>query len=990
MNTFSPMGDSGSVPTQLDVATRVDVQDGMLDKVADSVAEVMGKRVEAQEANLKPIYKRVVKNLQDRISQQASDVAPVGMRLLTGINSRIATTGSQLDTIRQRVADAMVTSDVPIKIPTQPNIAGGIPEPLRGILPVPATDTSTVPIVLHGGTPGTTPTSPPMSPPAPPTPEPIPGVGACPVPAPPVIACPAPVVTVVMPGGTPPATPPVSPGTPPVPPVPPGTPVPVPPVLTVSPPVSPGTPPVPPGTPVPVSPPPLATPLLTELPPVQMDWCVPDVCGAAVTAVRRVRETQPASSQELEPTDGTVLGAAAYYTISLLGTSLMDAVKRFVPGNLAEHVFAGAGEAAGRYATFTISAGEILRSIHLSGVRDEPAAAVLMARIGAASMTATETGIPIDYMTTTDQYLLHYTNPQFIPSQAEIDSAWMSGTIDDGTWQCWTMAQGNIPTCRTHVLQSMYTHAAIDQVISLYRQGIIPDESELRKQLRRAGVVDDRDFQYIVRATQNVPTPSDVQHYNIRDVFDPTKLGLEDIKQEYQNVVELQELYYAIGNGPFTIRDSTGKVHEYDPAWLDFLASYDEASPTQSYDMLHRLRPGREKQFAQVVPDVTPDVLKKTLIGCNIQPTSDGKGSIVIPRPVDLYTVAKNLKEKDYNPVWRDRLAAISYNVVGRIDLRRLYNTGVFGKPHGVKGFSQDPDGTFRGQEQAETELIERYMDAGYTRKDASLLAYYTASEWDKSQKEKVPARKLTQICTALKLGVYDAKTATTQLTAVVGDAKKASDYVDGCLLDHNIDTVKQTIAAIRSQFLRGVLDRNDAHNRLVRAGVQDWRIRELLELWDIQLMRKDKEASANRMCMWYADGSLSRSDFRRRLINIGYDQGDADRIIKHCELGVLAKQQKVRDRQLKAQEREKNRILALQNKQAKELAAAQAKRMTQFLATRTEKHLTEWLQDGTITQQEVYQALLMKGFTDADATRWLEHYRKSSGGTGGKSGNKP
>ena len=65
----------------------------------------------------------------------------------------------------------------------------------------------------------------------------------------------------------------------------------------------------------------------------------------------------------------------------------------------------------------------------------DPAAAIYYAgRIGLATWAERQTGTPLTYFYTSDQYLLQFTNPQFLPNQLKVDQAFLFGTIDEPTW----------------------------------------------------------------------------------------------------------------------------------------------------------------------------------------------------------------------------------------------------------------------------------------------------------------------------------------------------------------------------------------------------------------------------------------------------------------------------------------------------------------------------------------------------------------------------
>ena len=119
----------------------------------------------------------------------------------------------------------------------------------------------------------------------------------------------------------------------------------------------------------------------------------------------------------------------------------------------------------------------------------------------------------------------------------------------------------------------------------------------------------------------------------------------------------------------------------FDRYWADsyWAAHWDLPSVTQGFEMYHRLRPGR-------VPS-----------------------HLVFTRK----DLEKLLKRQDVLKAYRDKLVAIAYNPITRVDIRRMLRMGVIDKK----------------------EAEERYKDLGYSPKDAKLLAEYAAREVEPQEK---------------------------------------------------------------------------------------------------------------------------------------------------------------------------------------------------------------------------------------------------------------
>ena len=91
------------------------------------------------------------------------------------------------------------------------------------------------------------------------------------------------------------------------------------------------------------------------------------------------------------------------------------------------------------------------------------------------------------------------------------------------------------------------------------------------------------------------------------------------------------------------------------------------------------------------------------------------------------------LKALDIAPLWRDELVKIAYHPITRVDIRRLYQDGIFGLdlPNEEDEFNtlvreSDPLAT----DTAINDMIKAYLDVGYNPEDAKRLTLFTARRY--------------------------------------------------------------------------------------------------------------------------------------------------------------------------------------------------------------------------------------------------------------------
>jgi hypothetical protein len=415
----------------------------------------------------------------------------------------------------------------------------------------------------------------------------------------------------------------------------------------------------------------------------------------------------------------------------------------------------------------------------------------------------------------------------------------------------------------------------------------------------------------------------------------------------------LRELFDAQGMHNTEVTDAFGKKTTVNTAELYWLASYHEASPTQGYEMLHRLRKDRVRRLK--------------LPGQN-----DAEADKMV---FEMPELRKLLKEIDFNPIWRDRLAAISYRVIGRIDIRRMYEFGVFGKPLGSKGFNLVNPANPIPVGEAEKEVASRYEDLGSTAPDSRLQALFVVRLWEKQQRNKTKTRTQSLVCQLFSVGVIDRQRAEKQLESVFETPDEIVQYLDTCQAVDRMKTVKLAIGTIKRQYLSFQIDANTAKARLNQVGLQPGRAGEYIIDWDIIKLRRPREETAAEMCGWLSEGLIDRPEFLKRLERIGYEASHAERIVRKCEIGILRRSAKEAERIARAQLQERRRREAAEAKVAKERVRLEASRLAKFLATRTEKHLIDYFKEGVISVQEIHSTLLLKSYTLADAQRWITTY---------------
>jgi len=106
------------------------------------------------------------------------------------------------------------------------------------------------------------------------------------------------------------------------------------------------------------------------------------------------------------------------------------------------------------------------------------------------------------------------------------------------------------------------------------------------------------------------------------------------------------------------------------------------------------------------------------------------------------------LKALDVMPFWRDKLIQLSYNIVARVDTRRLYAYGIWDK----------------------NKVYQNYLHEGYSPEDANSLTQFTIQyddEQDNKHKSKLQTAAHNVYIKSFKYGLIDRQTALNKIVAL-------------------------------------------------------------------------------------------------------------------------------------------------------------------------------------------------------------------------------
>jgi len=173
--------------------------------------------------------------------------------------------------------------------------------------------------------------------------------------------------------------------------------------------------------------------------------------------------------------------------------------------------------------------------------------------------------------------------------------------------------------------------------IHSWRRGII-DENTLDLKLQNLKIYE-HDREILKKVSLFFPTPSDLVQFAVREVYTP------DIVEKFGQKEDLPDKF---------LEEAEKAGMSKEQATNYWAAHWELPSVLQGFEMLHR-------------------------------------------RVIDRQELSQLLRAKDVMPFWRDKLTAISYNPLTRVDVRRMYSVGVLDRK----------------------EVYNSYLDIGYNEKNA-------------------------------------------------------------------------------------------------------------------------------------------------------------------------------------------------------------------------------------------------------------------------------
>jgi len=430
-------------------------------------------------------------------------------------------------------------------------------------------------------------------------------------------------------------------------------------------------------------------------------------------------------------------------------------------------------------------------------------------------------GAPVLEFMKSTFYNINYNNPQSIPSEAECVNLYLAGEIDENTMRCLVRANGSYDTWYSKIANSGRTKLSNDQIIQLNRRGILNNDTA-DKLMRGNGVTQEFEQNWIYRASEAMPSVSDIVRFMVRDADDNT------VAERYGTDAQLDKKY-----GPQLQSWAKGQGITDDVMKYYWRSHWEIPSNTALFEMLHRLRPNRTGEG---------------LTGGITVNSTDIKDALVV---------------NDVLPFWAERLMEISYKPLTRTDAQRAYFIDAL----------------------SENELKDSYLDLGYNEGNADRLVRFTNQLKAKRKQTTGGTEKVPAVIKYYKNWLIGATEATQRLRNSGLSETAAKEALQIANVQRKNDSQIKCIAGVKSQYKRYIIDDIEARRDLTDLGVALENVGPLVNNWKCERASKPKELSAGQVCSAYQNNLINDVEYRRRLGAIGYQEDEAGILLEICRV---------------------------------------------------------------------------------------------------------
>lgn len=399
---------------------------------------------------------------------------------------------------------------------------------------------------------------------------------------------------------------------------------------------------------------------------------------------------------------------------------------------------------------------------------------------------------------------------------------------------------------------------SVEQSLELRNRGDVSDV-QLENYLILNGYTDSRTLRRVAGLRHQIPSPSDLITFAVKEAFDKSVVDAFGYDNEFP-----PEFAYWMGKTSFggdptdggRVGAASGLTSWAQAFWR---SHWRPISPEQAYRMEQRLRPTGGPGGGPRVPGVAPW-------------TRDDTNRI--------------LKVQDYPAPFRDRLAALAYNVLRLVDIRRIVRLSI-----GDQDFKKAAIGDGYS---IKAWAVEQFLDRGQTRSDATSLAELAYREGliaNQKEAAKQNADWIKLVKQQYAVGVITSDEAEAAITRLRRQSPQPGSFVIDSIrmidVQNSLAVVKGAVKCIRASFMHGKINAEQATRQLVDAGIVPDRAATYLDAWQACFSDTERRLTTAQVLGLLKDGILNDVEAEERLTNLGWANSDKLLLLAKAQAAV-------------------------------------------------------------------------------------------------------
>lgn len=468
----------------------------------------------------------------------------------------------------------------------------------------------------------------------------------------------------------------------------------------------------------------------------------------------------------------------------------------------------------------------------------------------------------------------------------ELGHTFPKGMNDMDGYEAALWANGIVETSDWNAFHDLYQPPDTEDVIDLLNRGRI-DARQADRWLMLNGYTEESVRRDLLSLRYSIPSESRLIEYAIKEVWNKDVVEHFGYDDEFDQIPEFRYWMDKIGFGgspnvpeadirkmlqdagrtPQQIQEAVDASTNQPKNWAqaEWREHWSTISPTQAYTMLHRLRPAGGKHGPRVL---TAEWQKHIDDGYVM--TESNLAQARKDCSFTIEDVARVLKVNDYPPFFREKLAAISFNTLRLVDIRRIV-------------FLSREDAEFKQSAIGEVAPLdwarEQYLDRGQTPQDAQYLARMTVHEADRKltvnhrkRTAQIRARERKNLELSYKVGTISRDAFISIVSPFPGAGRtesiRVADQIDK---EVALTITRKHIASIEKLVLKGDCTIEEATKFLAKIGITERRIKQYSDGWKVML-DEDAIINATRSIIeLYRSGLLPLITATNRLNNLGW-----------------------------------------------------------------------------------------------------------------------